>query len=193
VDKYYSMRNYKVSKFWSIPVLTAYVYTAAVLAQYGYLSYFEIPSTYVESSIQGNILYFFSLFQAAIGAIALMKWWWALLAGLILIIIFDLYNSNRFWRKVLRISFIIIFFSSIWLSYKLGHKSAELNTTFLVLENNCTTLDAKYTYIIPTTYRDKMIIMPIDSENKIFDSFMVKDGSDLDCFITKKEIGQVYK
>jgi hypothetical protein len=76
-----------MNKFWSLPVLTIYFYTATVLTQLGFVSYFGVPSNFVEASIKQNILYFFNLFQLTFVIVGLMKWWMFIAVALAVIVI----------------------------------------------------------------------------------------------------------
>src|SRR5680860_762279 len=140
------MRIKRVSKFWSIPVFTVYFYAANILMQYGYISYFNIPSSFIESSIKENILYFFQLFQASLSIIGSIKWWAFLLTMLPIVLIIELCNRNSSWRKFWNTVLIILFILSLWFSYIFGGKIAEYNQDFLVVESGCASLNKEYIY-----------------------------------------------
>jgi len=185
------MNNQKILKFWSIPIFTVYFYAANILMQYGYISYFGIPSSFIEASIKDNILYFFSLSQVIFIFIGQLKWWIALLMILPIIIIFDICNNNIFWKKFFNVLLIILFVSSLWFSYKLGKKIAEINTNYLTLDSSCVGLNDDHTYIIPNIYLSKMILTPIDLNNKMIGGFVVKESSYLNCLINYKQLGPI--
>ena len=48
-----------------LPVLTIFVYSASVLTQYGYISYFGLPSYLIEASVKSNIIYSFTILRIA--------------------------------------------------------------------------------------------------------------------------------
>lgn len=187
------MKNQKILKFWSIPVFTVYFYAANILMQYGYISYFGIPLSFIESSIKENILYFFNLFQIIIISIGQLKWWVALLMMLPVLIIIDLCKRNSSWRSFFNILLVILFISSLWFSYKLGGKIAEVNTNYMTIDSACINFDNNYRYIIPDIYQGDMILVPVSPENKLIGGYVVKDSSSLNCLINNTNIGIIKK
>lgn len=187
------MRNQTILKFWSIPVFTVYFYAANILMQYGYISYFGIPSSFIESSVKENILYFFNLFQIIIIFIGQLKWWVALLLILPVLIIIDLCKRNSSWRNFFNILLVILFISSLWFSYKFGGKIAEVNTNYMTIDSSCIGSNTDYHYIIPDIYQGDMILVPVNKENTIVGGYIVKDSSSLDCLINNINIGAIKK
>jgi len=183
------MKNQTILKFWSIPVFTVYFYAANILMQYGYISYFGISSSFIESSIKDNILYFFDLFQIVVIFIGQLKWWVALILILPVVIIVDLCKRNSRWRKFFNILLIILFISSLYFSYKLGGKIAEVNTNYMTVDANCVNYNKEYRYIIPDIYQGNIILVPINHENKIIGGYIVKDSSSLNCLISNVNVG----
>jgi len=187
------MKNQTILKFWSIPVFTVYFYAANILMQYGYISYFGIPASFIESSIKENILYFFDLFQTIIIFIGQLKWWVALILILPIVIIIDFCKNDSRWRKLFNTLLIILFVSSLWFSYKLGGKIAEVNTSYMTVDANCVNYNEDYRYIIPDIYQGDIILVPINTDNKIIGGYMIKDSSSLNCLITNINIGAIKK
>src|SRR3989344_3587248 len=109
-----------MSKLWSLPVISVYLYAATILTQYGFNSYFNIPSSFIEASIKENIVYFFQLFQVASAVAGVMRWWmWAIVIIAALIITF-FYNFHSFFRGIISLAGTIILGLLLWGSYNFG-------------------------------------------------------------------------
>ncbi|MES2006973.1 MAG: hypothetical protein V4436_02580, partial [Patescibacteria group bacterium] len=81
--------------FWTVPILTAYIYAITVLAQFGFNNYFGIPYNFTDSSIAVTTIYTFSLARlvAAMVGLLLSTWWfWVGVAIVAAVIIF-----RNFW------------------------------------------------------------------------------------------------
>lgn len=182
-----------MSKLWSIPVISVYLYGITILTQYGFNSYFNIPSNLIEASIRENIIYFFQLFQLASAVAGLMKWWmWAvvILTGLIIFFFFSFHSG---WRKFISFCGILLFGYLLYGSFNFGMVLAKNTVEFYVPASNCASLDKDTTYVIPNFYQGKAILVPIDISKKMSGSILVKDLSELGCATERKYVGQITK
>lgn len=180
-----------MSKFWSLPVITAYLYGITILTQYGYNSYFNIPTSFIESSITSNFVYFFQLFQLATAIGGVIQWWmWAIvIIGLLTILFFYFYHFVGKY-VIISVGFVVLLIF-LYQSYDFGMLLAKSNSEFYVPTGNCSSLDTNIRYVIPHTYGGDIILVPIDESNKMIGGILVKDFSELGCVIEKKNIGLI--
>lgn len=175
----------KIDKFWIIPAITAYVYAATILTEYGYNSYFNIPPNFIEASITDNIIYFYDLIKLIFGIIFTINWWqWVM-------IIFTFFMIALFYshRAIIAIMSLVLLFCF----YNLGWFFASIHKDFYVL-SDCLSIDSYKSYIIPTFYQGKAILISYDEKNKKMKaSFLVKDIFELGCTIEQKEIGRMVR
>ena len=182
-----------MSKLWSIPVISAYLYGITILTQYGFNSYFNIPSSFIDASIKENFIYFFQLFRLASAVAGFMKWWmWAVVILAALIIIF-FFNFHSFWKKVISFCGILFLGYLLYGSYNFGILLAKNTTAFYVPSQNCVSLEKDTQYIIPNFYQGKVILVPINSDRKMTGSVLVKDLSEAGCATEIKYIGKITK
>lgn len=171
-----------------------YFYAATVLTQFGYISYFGIPSNFIESSLKDNIVYFYNLFQVISTVFGLMKWW--TLLGLISIgvMIFFLYWGHYRFKQIL--SFVGTFILILLLrgTYDFGNLLAANSTTFLTLPDDCQFESAGTStrYIIPTLFETNAVLVPYGvDDHKIHPGFLLRAASDIPCAIERKEVGSM--
>lgn len=184
--------NKKTSKLWNIPVISVYLYAVTILTQYGFHSYFNIPSSFIESSIKENIIYFFQLFQLASGVVGLMKWWMWIVAILAILIITFFYNFSNY-KKIIALCGTLLLGLLLYGSYGFGTLIAKSTTEFYVPAEQCASLDVNNSYIIPSFYGGRVVLIPIDKTRKMSGDILVKDISELGCTIEKKYIGTITK
>lgn len=182
-----------MSKLWSIPVISVYLYGITILTQYGFNSYFNIPSSFIESSIKENIVYFFQLFRLASVVVGFMKWWmWAVVILAVLVIIF-LFYSHSFWKKTISFCGILLLSYLLYGSYNFGILLAKNTIAFYVPSQNCASLEKDTQYIIPNFYQGKAILVPVNNDKKMTGSVLVKDLSESGCATEIKYIGLISK
>jgi len=130
------------SKVWSIPAIALYFYVATILYEYGAVSYFNIPASFISASLSDNIIYFFQLLTAskyAAGQIGLLMW--IVVIAAVLSILY-LYHSHYFWKTILGGAGTIIFFLVLlWGPYGLGKFVASQTTTFWTPSADCVALN----------------------------------------------------
>lgn len=184
-----------MNKLWSLPAVTVYLYTVTILTQYGYNSYFKIPSNFIEFSIKSNIIYFYQLFQLGTGIAGLMRWWmWIVLIFLALLFVFLF-----FLNKILRIVLVTLTIPALFYiigpgSYKFGFLIAKNTSSFYIPVNQCFSQNNYNNFVIPTFYESKAILIPIDQNtNKMQGGFIVKEVSEIQCPIEQKEVGNIIK
>lgn len=187
------MSKQKVSKFWSIPVLTIYFYAATILMQYGFISFFNIPSSYLEYSIKDNIIYFFELIKMIISVVSALKWLGISFLLAPSLLIFYLCSTSSRWHNFFKWSAILISILFIIFSYNFGDFIATNSRNLLLVEKGCPSLNNDFRYIVPNIYNGRYILIPIDLENKISGDFIVKESADLNCLVGYKDIGVIKK
>jgi hypothetical protein len=182
-----------MNKNWIFPITSAYLYTATVVTQCGYNSYFNIPQSFIEASIKENIIYFFQLFRAMQGVAGLMRWWmWIILATVTIQIVF-VYFDNYISQKIIHwFAYIIMVVILLW-SYNFGIMVAANTSTFYVPSSGCISSE-DVSYIIPTFYQDKAVLVRYDADTmKMNGGFLVKNTSKINCEIVAREIGRISK
>lgn len=181
----------KENLLWSIPAIALYFYTATVLTEYGYASYFNIPSNYISASLSDNIIYFYQLLMAGQYAIGLVKWWLWIVLALIAIFIALLYFSNDFWRNYITLVGTVIFFLILIWFYNLGKGLGGVNATFWMPSASCPPIGTDSRYIVPISLGSDGIFIPINASNTMTGGFLVKDLTTLNCKLVQQTIGKV--
>jgi hypothetical protein len=170
--------------FWSIPALAIYAYVITVLFQFGFLSYFNIPSNFVEASLRSNIFYFYLLSVSLADIFKSIGWWWLLLGP---ILAFSVHFYKRY--AIYAVTIVLVVFAIVSVSWGLffgAHASS-----FLVPSENC--LGDNIEYIIPGVYNEEVILVPIDQDRKMIGGFLVKNISELACKLDYRNIGLIYR
>lgn len=179
---------------WSIPGLAVFFYSATVLTQYGYNSYFGIPQQLIRASIADNIIYFFQLFKLATGIVGWMSWWMWIIAALLILIITLFWYLSNFPEIILTTITIILWSLSLLGFYNFGSLLAKSTTEFYVPSSNCSLIEQGFKYIVPVIYEDSAVFISIDSNTKkIKDGFLVKKLTELNCGLEQKYIGKIVK
>ena len=180
-----------MSKFLTIPIISVYLYGITILTQYGYNSYFNIPSNLIDASITENFVYFFQLFHLTPSVVGAMRWWmWlVLVVGGLIILLF--YFSHRFWRFVISVMGIFILAYILYGSYNFGQLIAKSSSEFYVLSDNCSLLNTDTKYVIPNFYHENAILVSIDENNTLTGQVLVKNLSELECSTEKKNVGLI--
>lgn len=179
-----------MSKLWSVPVITAYLYAATVLAQFGYVSHFGIPSDFVEASLRGNIIYFFNLFQIGFGVVGAMSWWALVAVAIVVTIILLMCWGDYRYKYFFSICGTAILGLFLWGSYSFGGFMASHTGSFFTLSENCSFESTSTRYIIPAFFDTKAILIPYDVNNrKLEEGFMVREASEIPCPIQRREVG----
>jgi hypothetical protein len=184
--------THKISKyFWTIPVLTIVVYSATVLFQFGYNSYFNVPSTVIDSSLAFNVIFSF-YFLKLVGLLAFKLWWLWIIAAIIAYAVFAVFNLSS-WLKIIPIVGIIVF---LCFCPSIGDYLAKHTEYFYIVSDNCETIDPTK-YVILNFYDDKAVLLSIEDNTekvgakKLTGSFLIKNVSDLGCDIKLKKIGVI--
>jgi len=180
-----------MSKLWTIPAATIYIYALTILTQYGATSYFNIPANFISISPTENTIYAYNLFKLALEFIPLIKWWeWVIV---VIVFCFALFYF-RILGKILISTITILLILFLYNAVNFGEFLAENQTNFLTLSPECSSLGKGETYIIPVIDNGKAILIPIDENSKkIGNSFLVKDVAELSCKLEHREIGKLRK
>jgi len=182
-----------MQKFWSIPAIGLYFYIATVLTNWGFLSYFNIPQSFVQASLSSNIVFFYQYGTAILSLLGGFHWYVYVAAGFFFLVAAALYyiifDYNKRLKNALVAALIIILLFYLGTFFKLGGIIASNQTNFVV-PSNCT-IGSAYTYIIPSTDGSQTILVPIDQNNKMIGGYLVRSTTDLPCTFLWKEIGRV--
>ncbi len=183
-----------MSKLWSIPIISVYLYGLTILTQYGYNSYFNIPSSFLDASISYNFVYFFQIFQLVKAIFGAITWWLWILLLLGLIAILFVLASHWIWQRISYYGFILGLFAILVGSFNFGGLLASHTEDFYILSTGCVTGSSEpdgLIHIVPTFYREFAIVTPITNEKKLTDSFYLHPASDNSCILKREAIGRV--
>jgi len=174
--------------------LAVYFYVVATLAVFGFMSYLGIPSTYIQSSLAGTIIYFFFLFKIGIALALTIQWWFWLLfvASLIGIAIFSTFDLKSLGKRILLASALLL----LAFSFSFGQFMAKNQGTYLTPQEHCTALDVDKQYIIPFIDEHTILFIPVEKTpygKKISGGFFQKDPSQFSCEMSYKNVGKIEK
>ena len=173
--------------FWSIPGFGVFVYSFVILVQNGFNDYFSIPRNFIESSLVANITFLKMILESLFKNIILEHWFWSLIvAGVIYLLLRYL---KKFTLTVLMILGVLL----ISKSYSMGNFMASQNQYFYTLDKNCAVnpTTSTTTYVAPIIYEDKLVLIPIDTHNKILNGFRVIETTNLNCSVELINVGQI--
>lgn len=174
--------------------MSVYFYAVTILVQYGYNSYFNIPSSFIGVSLGDNVIFFYHVFQIATVIAGLMKWWMWFVVICATAIITAIYLVNSWYNIILDFAAVLILSALLWGSVGFGSLLAANTTNFGVLSSNCSAIGSDNFYIIPVISETKAVLIPVDAETKkMKGGFMVKELSGLPCKIESREIGKIGK
>jgi hypothetical protein len=172
-------------EFWTIPGLAVYVYVVTILFQFGFLSYFNLPSSFIGASIQANTIYFYQLFTSLVFVLASFKWWWIILGP---VFFWGGYQLRRYLTWIL-VGVMFLFF---YVSYSFGQKYASVHPTFITVPANCVEGDVEAAqYIVPVMSDNIAVLLPVDAGNKLLDGLYLKNPTELNCRLDFKYIGPI--
>ncbi len=115
--------------------------------------------------------------------------WLILIAGGLTIVLS--YLSSKFWRFLISIAGFFLIACFLYGSYNFGQLIAKNSPEFYVLSDNCTLSETDTKYIIPSFYQWNAILVSIDEDNVLTGQVLVKDLSELECSIEKKNVGLI--
>jgi hypothetical protein len=177
------------SHFWTLPVVTAYIYALTILSQYGYNSYFNISPSFIEASIRANVIFLYDRGVLFWSVIKIMPWW-VMLLNIVTIAVIVIVIAWLRRRKTTAI--IVSIIAGILLlngAMRFGYFLAAHQTDFLVASSDCAPVGPAHAYIAPITYDGKAVFVPIDENKKVLGGFIVKDMAQMSCVLQYKTIG----
>jgi len=192
--KYNIMKEKTNLSIWEIPLITILLYVIVVLVNYGYLSYFDVPSSMISTSISTNITLIYSIIKLFCGVFLLFtllnKILW------ISLIIFTICVPIIFKKYRIILIFLIIILSGI-LSYNFGNFIAKISTVFPTIPASCLGLKNNNIYIIPFFSDTKVVLKPLIKNNngsfKMLNSYLIRDTINLPCEINSTSTGLIMK
>lgn len=170
-----------------------YFYAVPILLQYGYNSYFGIPGNFIEPSIRGNFIFFFSLFQLAQSIVGTFSFWTWIMLGILVPVIWFLVAFRILSGVIISGVLILLTGLSLFGFHNFGQALAKSATEFQTLPVGCLLEQEKnVTYIIPAYYQTTALIVPIYTDtHKLTGGFLPRESSSLNCEIKKQPIGQI--
>jgi hypothetical protein len=183
-----------MKKFWSIPIVLAFLYGITILTQYGYDSFFSLPASFVGASIASNTLFAYSAVEAFLQILTALHWWWwpiiivTITVTGVLSYLFLESGSSAFWGIISVTALLFLYFAPT-----LGNIIAKEKIDFLVTAPGCS-IGPDQAYLVPDIYDGKAIIVSFDPKTKKLDSeFSLKDLSQFPCKLEYENIGPIRK
>lgn len=182
-----------MSKLLNLTIITAYIYSITILTYYGYVSFFNIPSSFVSASIQGNVIYLFFLFGILKAVTGLMAWWMWVIFGFLMAIIAFIYYCNTWYSLIIKLLIAVPFILFLISSYNFGGFLAANSKNFYILSSDCQSVGSDNSYIIPAMSETEAVLIPIDENKKMKGGFLIKNMAELSCKMEMREIGKITK
>lgn len=180
-----------MQKFWSISAIAVYFYVATVLTDYGFLSYFNIPTNFIQASISQNIVFSYQYLTAYLILLREMHWyaWLGLIifVGIVLVLYYSIFQYKNHWKKALVAAFTVLWLLFLGTFFHLGAVIAANQTSF-IMPTNCS-IGQDYAYIVPSIDGNTTVLVPIDKNRKMTGGFLVRNTADLACTFAWKDIG----
>lgn len=183
-----------MKKLLSLPIITVYLYILTVVALYGFNSYFNIPSNYIEFSVRNHIIFFFDLARLAVSVcehVTMGAW---LGIGFALLFLLALCFSGKImrWLIIIGLGFFAVYLPFGF--YRFGGFMAAVSTSFYTAPSSCISGATEDLYVAPTLFESKIVFVPIDAvTHKLKNGLLVREMSAVSCQLEKKEIGKVQK
>lgn len=174
--------------FWSAPGIALYLYTITILVQNGYNDYFNIPKTFIESSLVANITFFWKIVP---GLISLFTEHWFIILLVIIVMSVMFFSSGRYIQATFILFITLIMLWLAYGSYSFGIQLAKLTSSFYSFKKECSPVRAEENirYVGPTVYEDKVILVPINASNTLQNGIRVIGLTNTDCDLEINDIG----
>jgi hypothetical protein len=180
-----------MKKFWSIPILTAFIYSSTVLFNGGYISYFGVPGIFVSGALKENIVYSYIWVNTLVANF--WGWLWILLIVFIsgLIILFFWWRAYVVFLGIATLTMVVF----VYKSASLGELTAKAETSFFTpASRDCLNIDGNTRFIIPYFNNDEALLIPLENDtNKIKGGFTTRKISDIPCTLILRNIGKIEK
>jgi hypothetical protein len=176
---------------WSIPAIALYFYTATILTEYGFISYFNIPSNFISASLSNNIIFFYQFFIASADLAGATKWYVWLIVFVVSAVIMAICYFSKLWKGIFTTVATIGVILYLGSFYTLGKVIAINTTSFIVPSASCPPIGQDSSYIVPVIGNSEAVLVPINSSNTMTGGFLIKNLSDLNCKLEIKNIGKI--
>lgn len=107
-----------------------FFYAVTILFQYGYLSYFNIPPSFIKGSIAENIVFAHDLLKVGLAILAFLRWWW-----IIALLLFILCALSILHKYKTAAALTLIFLAYGFFNF--GTFSAQNQTAFFMPSSGC--------------------------------------------------------
>lgn len=177
----------------SASLIAVFIYALTILTEFGFLSYFGVPSHLVEASIVTNTVYLrqigegivLAIKQSPFGFVGLL-----ILFGLVYWLFTFKFNAKEM-RGIRNSLLIMLALFTLYTAHSFGFKLAESTTGFTTLYD-CSEISSSTTkYIVPAIRGNSVVAVPINNENKMIGGFYLKDMSAINCKLEWKELGKI--
>lgn len=168
---------------WLIPLITLWLYTITILFQYSYNNFFDIPRTFIQSSLVANVTFFWNIFVAIPLSAKLYPCGFVIFVCVVVLLCFTYLWLRKKWKWVTPLAIIILVVSVLGYSCILGTESAKNTGTYYSFNKDCPeTFFKKDThYIIPITYEGLAILVALDKNNTRLHQIKVVDLAETSC------------
>lgn len=170
---------------WILTILIPiYAFLTSILLQYGYVSYYGIPTDYISVISRDSLLLVYSILTAVwsnlLGA-HLYVWVTIVLALLLLYFLYKVVYLKKIVYLIISVPFILFLLKA----QGFGSTMAELNTTFKIASTKCAPGNL-VNYISPLTNNGEIIFVLVEENKIVKGSVITKRISDLPCGIEEK-------
>lgn len=175
---------------WGVSLAAVYIYVATVAINLGYITYFNVPTDFIEVSLRQNILFALSawqlvwLFLLSLGNLLLL----ALPLLCLLIFITFRYRKLISFDAFCAVALLLILIGLHWF----GQALAAGKSAHYTLAENCS-MDSEDTgYVIVTFYEKSAVLVPYEKNNNLLrGGFRVVSLEQENCTIDYKNIGSL--
>lgn len=162
-----------------------YLYAISILTQYGYVSYFKLPSNLVAATLKDNVIYFYELFRLAQSVAGFFRWWMWLILVVVTLIAVLFYIFNQVWQHTVNIVAFILIVGFLLGSYSFGQTIAAHKASFKVVDESCQ--NKKWSNLVIAATNDSVTaFIPIDDFGIIKSGYLIENTTDIGCLITEK-------
>jgi hypothetical protein len=176
--------------FFSVPFLLVFIYSFTVLVQIGENSYFNIPFSFVDTSLASFVVWGYILIGSVWGVVH--AGWLAAIVVLVITVFYFLVFGPKIWYKALAAVLMLL---CLYFSPKIGNFIAENQNYFYVTVGACQNVPEGDNVAV-NFYNDKIVFLSLDkstSSVKMTNEFFVRDVASLNCKIKLKKIGKIEK
>ncbi len=186
------MFKWLTNNVWGVTLSAVYIYLATVAISLGYVTYFNVPTDFIEVSLRQNILFALSAWQLIFLILKSLGYFWSslIILALLCLLVFLIrkYRDSTFFSSFCVIVLILVLFGLYWF----GQALAAGKNAHYTLAENCSMDSDVVGYVIVTFYEKSAILVPYEKNtNLLKGGFRVINLEQPNCTIDYKNIGRL--